>query len=345
MAPMKSYVVFYALIIYIFISFCWWFVLLLRINNERYAYREALLRLQAQSYPPDQEAVPIQVLEQQLERDRKRQFSMIVGEGTVFLVILILITLLTHRSMRLEAQVLNRQKNFLLAVTHELKSPLAAIKVAVQTMQRHTGMAAHESQQLQAHALAETERLEALVNNLLLAARLDAHSHSFHKQPCELVSLLRQQTEVVQHTLGRHHVIRFVANGPVSVVADPQAINSIIHNLLDNAIKYAPVGSVIEVFVGRQENQAVLKVTDQGPGIPPQERKLVFEKFYRRGQEETRLARGTGLGLFIVKKLVALHGGMVSVAENKPTGCIFTVLLPTSTDYATVAHEHTHPAG
>lgn len=322
----RTHLVFYALISYVFIAFFWWFVLLIRINNERFHHQEALLHLRQQTGQLSDAAAQQEF--QAHRRERRLQAYMIVGEGSAFLLILTLIAVLAYRSLRKEAQVLNRQKNFLLAVTHELKSPLASIKVSLQTLQRHAHLPADDSRRLQRHALLEADRLEMLVNNLLLAARLDDDHHRIVPERCDLSELVTQCAGTLKAGSGRQHEVVVAAPQPVMVHGDRQALESVVCNLLENAFKYSPPGSQIRVSVSRDGSFAELRVADEGPGIAPDERERIFEKFYRIGQEETRSTKGTGLGLFIVKKMVHLHGGTIRVEENRPRGTIFTVRLP-----------------
>ena len=117
----------------------------------------------------------------------------------------------------------------------------------------------------------------------------------------------------------------------LQVNADPQALRSIAENLIENAMKYAPGGTTIEVMVSDTETAWRLRVIDHGPGIPLAERSKVFERFYRLGDEATRNHRGTGLGLFVVQRLVQRHGGRIELGDTDPHGATFVATFPKTT--------------
>lgn len=112
------------------------------------------------------------------------------------------------------------------------------------------------------------------------------------------------------------------------VLGDRMGLTSVVTNLIENAIKYSNDATNIRVSVSEEDNHVVFKIADQGYGIPDAEKKKVFQKFYRVGQEETRKTKGTGLGLYIVDRILELHKGKVSVKDNQPSGSIFEVVLP-----------------
>jgi two-component system phosphate regulon sensor histidine kinase PhoR len=111
------------------------------------------------------------------------------------------------------------------------------------------------------------------------------------------------------------------------VQADKMGLTAIVQNLIENAVKYSPEASAIELSAEYADGKFRMKVADQGQGIPDAEKQAVFEKFYRMGNEETRDSTGTGLGLYIVNQVLKAHGGRVSVADNIPSGTVFTVVI------------------
>ena len=112
-----------------------------------------------------------------------------------------------------------------------------------------------------------------------------------------------------------------------SVQADKAGVTAVIQNLLENAVKYSPEGARVKCSALKRQGRLILVVADQGIGIPNEEKKAIFEKFYRIGNEEVRKTTGTGLGLYIVKQVVQAHGGTITVTDNAPKGTIFTVEL------------------
>lgn len=269
----------------------------------------------------------------QLEKDvaglhhkKKMQVIMIVGEGTVFLLLLLFGLYKIRQAYLKDFELTNRQKNFFLSITHELKTPIAATKLQLQTLQKHK-LDAKEQDELLTRALAETERLNSLIDNLLLANRLDSGEFIF-KTENENISAL---TEAI---LNRYYS-REISAGELTLAlekeiflpADKTAFPSIITNLVDNALKYSFGENKIGVSLQKKPGQVVLSVSDQGCGIPDADKKKIFERFYRAGNEETRSAKGTGLGLYIVNYLAQRHRAEIVVKNNTPKGSIFEVIF------------------
>jgi two-component system sensor histidine kinase CiaH len=111
----------------------------------------------------------------------------------------------------------------------------------------------------------------------------------------------------------------------VDIKGDPLLLEILVNNLLENAVKYSPTSSVIYVSLSQKQHQVILKVADEGPGIPDNEKKKVFDRFYRIGNEQVRTTKGTGLGLYLCKKIAADHKADIGVTNNTPTGSIFAV--------------------
>lgn len=306
----------YMVITYMLMALVWWTILLHGKNKEIYMAKVETLRLQGDL---QNETLT------QLTSNYRRQANMILGEGVVFGVSLLIGIWFIQRSFTRELEAREKQNNFLLSVTHELKSPLTSINLSLETLRRRN-LNPEMVNELVGTALGESQRLENLINDLLLASRLD-HSFQFVKQKIDLALLV---TEVVGRYKNRNHpeLKADVTDGQVPIWGDNKALEKIVTNLIENAIKYG-AQSPVEISVKvDQEKKAVLTVKDQGPGIVHKERQRIFEKFYRIGSEQTRKTKGTGLGLFIVSKIVEGHYGTVAYHENKPKGSIFEVKLP-----------------
>ncbi|MFM8951260.1 MAG: sensor histidine kinase, partial [Bacteroidota bacterium] len=174
----------------------------------------------------------------------------------------------------------------------------------------------------------ETDRIHMLLEDTLTAARIESRNFELNM---ELVDWSDCCSSVVHRKSieweGKRQLQVDVEDG-IRVQGDQQALISVLVNLLDNADKYSPKEGVIRVQLKSKDQEAVLSVSDNGPGVPASERQAVFQKFYRLGNEETRRTTGTGLGLYIVKSLVSLHKGKVAISENQPVGTVFRVTLP-----------------
>jgi len=308
----RPLLVFYLLVIYVFLQFCWWSYLLFDLNAEILTIREALARQSG-------ELISSEPLSDRIAKKR----LMIFGEGLVFILLLALGMIQTRRSFNREARVNRQQKNFLLSVTHELKSPLAAVKLYIQTLQKRD--LPREKQLLALDkASAETGRLENLVENMLLASRIDNSAFLPAFEELDLSAFVNGIIDDFEH-LSACLVSRNVQQG-ILISADRQALHSIVMNLLENAFKYSSEQAEITVSLQKKDNQQIiLSVADRGPGINAIDKTRIFEKFFRSGNEETRKTKGTGLGLYIVKYLVNLHGAEIRVSDQKPRGSIFEI--------------------
>jgi len=255
----------------------------------------------------------------------------LLSVGTVFLVIVlvgvVLYLILVVQTIRLN----QRQSNFIDAVTHELKSPLASLKLYLQTLNRRPVSLEQQADFLR-FMLDDVERLDQLINQLLDAARLDRRPAARDLEDVELGSLLRDCAEAVcLRYRTAESAIEFHTE-PCIVRAAQVDLDMIFRNLIDNAVKYADNDDprVIVTLRPASDGQRVeIRVTDNGRGIPPKARRLIFRRFVRLGSELEREKPGTGLGLYIVGVLVRRLKGRVRVVDRgtKP-GTEFEVTLP-----------------
>ncbi|MEN9742316.1 MAG: hypothetical protein RLZZ65_121 [Bacteroidota bacterium] len=283
---------------YVILQFAWWGYHLIQLS----------------AYIPQQDA-----------RLAKR-IGMVIGEGLVFLLILIFGIYRIRKSIQKELALQQRQNNFLLTVTHELKTPLAALKLYLQTLKKHN-LTEQKKEQIIEGALSENERLVQLIENILQTSRADIDAFELHKQPIALKQFLE---ELIGRYQSRYKAPLFFLNAisPIELKVDPNMLETILVNLIENAIKYGGTQQEIQVELIKLDRFLTILVKDQGPGIPNSEKAHIFDKFYRVGNEETRKAAGSGLGLYLVAEFVRLHKGQVRCQENHPHGCIFEVILP-----------------
>ncbi len=254
-----------------------------------------------------------------MESKFNREKIMIVAEGMVFFIILTIGMMKVYHSFKQEIAIAKQQKNFLLSITHELKSPLASIKLINETIKMRELNREKEIELLDS-SLSEVDRLENLVENILIAAKIENDKYGFNKESICLSTICKQ---VYNTYANRKDIILHEAiQEDVYIDGDKTCFNSILSNLLDNAIKYAKDSEVLISL--KQENKTItLKVADKGNGISGEEKEKIFDKFYRTGNEETRAAKGTGLGLYIVKQLVSYHEGKIVIEDNQPKGSVF----------------------
>lgn len=257
--------------------------------------------------------------------DVSKRVIMIIGEGLVFFSILIFGLWKIRSSIKKDLQLSERQNNFLLSVTHELKTPLAANKLYLQTIQKRN-LDEEKRKSLMDKAIQENERLEGMIENILNASRLENNALKPHKEEINVSALIEQLAERFQKRNQQELLILNLEKDLVAKI-DIFFIETIINNLLENALKYGGESGNIELYLFRKADRLVFGVKDQGSGIPREEIKEVFEKFYRSGNEDTRQQKGSGLGLFIVAELVRMHQGKVNYKENSPRGANFEITL------------------
>lgn len=215
------------------------------------------------------------------------------------------------------------QRDFLAMVTHDLRSPLTAIKGWAQLLQRRTD--AHDrSRQTVSRILAQVGLMERLIGDLAELVRMEAGQLQIRREPADLVTLAGEQVALVQmQTDG--HVLRVESEGPLVARVDRQRIGQVLQNLLINAVKYSPNGGDVTIRLGAGDGEARIDVIDRGIGIPPDQLDRLFERFYRA---DVTGAGGLGLGLHISRMLVDAHGGRIAVTSSPGQGSVFTVTLP-----------------
>ncbi len=309
---------FYLLVIYVLLQFCWWAYMITNLNKEVHD-----LKLKIEVYT-NKSADEIQVAQQLLNEKLHKRWLMIAGEGTVFALILGLGIYRTRSTFKKEFELSKQQKNFMLSITHELKSPIASARLQIETLLKRQ-LPLDKQEIVLNQALQETERLDLLVEKILLANRIESSAYFIQKDNFNLSALSHKIINNLKSTLLKNHLVNVMVQSDINMLGDHMAFTSILINLLDNAAKYSPNNSRIDLVLSKENETITLAVKDEGVGISLQEGKEVFNKFYRSGNEETRNTKGTGLGLYIVKSLIVLHQGQIKISPNKPKGTIFTV--------------------
>jgi signal transduction histidine kinase len=319
----NSNTLFYVVVAYILLQFIWWEVLLVKQTREIHREKETIVALGATS-----DAQLKQELAALTHKENMRIY-MILGEGTIFLIVITIAIIRVYRAHRREKEISLQQKNFLLSVSHELKTPLATSKLSLQTLLSRQ-LSPEIQQEIISSTLYENERLTQLIENILISTRLDdvnqAGTLLINKENINISELSK---EVLQKafTSAQQKRIHASIGEHIFLVTDKAVFPSIIINLVENALKYSPADAGIEFKLSKQDNSILLQVSDTGPGISASDKQKIFEKFYRVGNEETRNNKGTGLGLFIVKKMVEMHNGKIVVKDNSPKGTLFEVMI------------------
>jgi signal transduction histidine kinase len=224
---------------------------------------------------------------------------------------------------------LDRMRSSLVStVSHELRTPLAAIKGYASTMLADDVEWDRASQHEFLTIISdESDRLTNLVNNLLDLSRIEAGSLKLSREKCGVEEMINRAAKQARLTPNNKLEVKTEAQLPV-LYADPPRLESILRNLIENAIKYGGEEARIKVEVGADGKGFLFRVSDNGPGIPANERQRIFNSFYRLDDSLARLTSGTGLGLAICQGLVRAHGGRIWVEPQESGACIaFTIPL------------------
>ena len=223
---------------------------------------------------------------------------------------------------------MKKQREFVADASHELRTPLTSVLANLELLQASLrDSRQEENRAMTDSALRSSRRMSRLVGDLLLLARADAGRVGKHR-PCDLAEIAGNAAAELAPVLGDRR-LEIENDNPLPVHGNPDELHRLVLNLLDNAGRYTPPGARIELRLRRQGADAVLEVADDGPGISPQLRGQVFDRFVRGdGPADTAVGPGSGLGLAIVRAVAASHGGTVEVSESTSGGALFRVRLP-----------------
>jgi two-component system phosphate regulon sensor histidine kinase PhoR len=318
----------YLVIFYMLIAFAWWSVLLYSKNRDAYYAKVELLKMGmvAEGIFHSNEHFLHTKNYLELTKKYERQEWMIFGEASVFIVSLVIGIWLINRGYNKEIEIAHQRRNFLLSITHELKSPIASIRLVLETFLKRK-LKPEQFERFGKNAIKDSERLNELVNNLLFAAKLET-AYQPHLQPIHLNELTTDLVDSLSEKFPNVIFTKNIQNEISSFEGDQNGMVSIITNLIENAVKYNfTEHPKIEVNLVDKNEKITLEISDNGIGISDKEKKKIFERFYRVGNEDTRTAKGTGLGLYIVSQIVKAHQGKITVANNHPKGTIFKIVF------------------
>ena len=310
------------LLLYVIAALVFWGISLNKQSKIIYAQEYSILRSEVDSMASPQEFKERSTaIEEKLE-SRKKQY---IGEGSTFFIVILIGAAVVYTSFRRRLRLSRQQNNFMLSVTHELKSPIAAMKLNLQTLDKHK-LDEEKKELLIGRCITESNRLNDLCNNMLLASQIEGGQHRTAKETLDFSHLIMDSFEEFAHRYNRSFT-EDIESG-IKIHGDRLLLQMAVNNLLENAVKYTPADKTISIRLYRKGAKAHLEVIDEGVGIREEEKGKVFNKFYRIGNEETRQTKGTGLGLYITSKIVKQHHGRITIKDNKPTGAIFEICIP-----------------
>ncbi len=267
---------------------------------------------------------PEALLQIQTESTGKR--SWLILESSLFFGLLFIGFIWIYKGL-IDAIELNRQQsNFLISVTHELKTPIATSRLLFDTLFKYD-LDKEKIQELSDSGIQNTVHQLDLVESLLIANRLDTNTYQAPKERVNLSAWLYDELNLLQYDFPKNIQVIMDFDERIEAEIDVLGFRLSISNLISNAIKYGGDSTKITLKISQKPGKILLQIGDEGPGIPDQDKKHIFKKFYRRGDAYTQAHRGTGLGLFIVAETAKRHGGKVWVEDRKPTGSMFNILI------------------
>ena len=311
------FILYWILLTYIIAALIFWFIALNKQNEES-------SNLKLQELQPGMPQYNQKVLK--IKEDKKRKDAQYIGEGITFLLVIVAGAGVVFYLVRRQLQQSQQQQNFLMALTHELKTPIAVAKLNLETLQKRK-LEEQQQQRLIQTTLQEANRLNSLCNNMLLSSQIDARGLTMSNEEINISELAASCTgDYIQRFPGKK--ISAAITPELFTQGDRLLLQMAVNNLIDNAIKYSPKEGCITVELAAENKWVIIKVKDEGKGIEAAEKLRIFTKFYRIGNAATKAAKGTGLGLYLTRKIVQEHNGNIIVTDNTPTGCIFTIALP-----------------
>jgi K+-sensing histidine kinase KdpD len=250
---------------------------------------------------------------------------MIIGEGSVFSILLFLGFRWIHQSMKKEMESAVVEKTFLLSVTHELKTPIASIRLMLDTL---TKRKTEEEQQklILGQAQGELTRLQKQIENILLTSRTSSGRFENQDQIIHLEDFISAELTRLNKWYP-HHQFEKKIDPSLHVNIDPEFLNAILFNLIDNACKYSPVYSTVSISAQKGNAAVTIQIQDEGEGLPTLETANLTQKFFR-GSQHAETISGSGLGLYLVQNIVKFYKGKIQFKRHALKGTIVTVTLP-----------------
>jgi len=310
----RATVIYWLLLIYVLAALIWWFIALNMQNRKMAEYKMSLLTHDDEAY--------IQKVEK-IYSDRNRMTTAYISEGLVFLSVIGVGAIFLYSAVRRQIRIQRQQQNFMMAITHELKTPISITKLNIETLQKHA-LDESKREKILGSTLQEINRLNTLTGNILVSAQLEGGSYLFNKEDLDFSQIVMESFNDFEGRFPNRTWHTDLEPG-LFISGDPLLMQILVNNLIENAIKYSPPTLPIAIVMKNKNALGILSVSDEGAGIPKKEHKRIFQKFYRVGNEDTRSAQGTGLGLYLCRKIAQDHKMRLQVSNNLPRGTIFTV--------------------
>lgn len=305
--------VYWFMLSYMLAALLWWFIAL---NHQNTILKELRME-ELKNNDPQFNSKKDKII-----NEKNRKTTQYIGEGIFFLALILIGAVFVYRATKRQIKLSQQQNNFMMAVTHELKTPIAITRLNLETLLKRK-LEINVQERLISNTIQEADRLNVLCNNILLAAQLDTGSYQILKQEINLSELIKKCIADFKTRFPQQQIKTFI-HEKIYVQSEELLLQMLTNNLIDNALKYSPKNSLITVTLSITNKKIQLQVCDQGEGLTEAEKKKIFKKFYRTGNENTRKTKGTGLGLYLCRKIMEDHKGKILVSDNQPSGSIFT---------------------
>lgn len=308
------FILYWFLLLYIVAALVWWFIALNNQNHQMAVFEISQLVKESPGY----ESTKQSILEQE-----KRKTAQYIGEGAVFLVLIGAGAFVIFRAVLKQFRLGQQQQNLMMAITHELKTPIAVAKLNLETLQKRK-LDETRQQRLIENTIQETNRLNTLCSNILLSSQIDAGRYSLSKEEINFSELVKKCAGDFITRFPKRSIHTSITED-IFLQGDHLMLQLAINNLIDNALKYSPKETAVTIALQQQRNEIQLSVADEGRGIAASEKKKIFDKYYRIGNKATKEAKGTGLGLYLTKKIIQQHKASIFLKDNIPTGSNFVI--------------------
>jgi len=310
------YTFYWFLLAYILAALVFWFIALTRQNNQLTDFKLQTISRNDPHYFEKQKKI---------ELENKRKTQQYIGEGFTFLLLILTGAFLIFRLVKKQLIQSEQQQNFMMAITHELKTPIAVTRLNLETMQIRK-LEYEQQQKLIRSTIQEANRLNSLCNNMLLLSQINSGGYTITNEKFDLAMLT---VDCVEDFIVRFpsRIIEADVNDEMIMTGDKLLVQLAINNLIDNAIKYSGKEDVVLIKAFQENKKIRLQVIDEGNGVSDEEKGKIFDKYFRGAQMQTK---GTGLGLYLSKEIVKQHHGYISVTNNIPHGCIFEIQFKSS---------------
>ncbi len=312
-------VVYWLFLTYMVVAFIWWYVALVNQNEQIAKVQYGVMQTGDPNLAQKVHAI---------EDFQLRKNKQYLGEGVTILFLFLCGAIYVYRSLIKQIRYTNQQQNFMMAVTHELKTPIAITQLNVETLLKRN-LDPEQQKKLLEVSLVETQRLDNLCNNILLASQLDMGEYQANTQEVDFSYIVEQTVQVFKNRFQERKFKSLVQAG-ILIKGESVLLQLLINNLIDNAIKYSSNMELIEIELSQLNDTTKLLIKDNGVGVHVNDKEKIFEKFYRAGAEHTRSTKGTGLGLYLCKRIAIFHNAKIMVTPNSPKGSIFTFIFRSS---------------